>query len=171
MFYINKYLLIYGYTVTVLLFILVAYPEQCLYGLMCLQFSQYNLSLGSDIDVLNLCINNFDIPRSDSMSSDNAYIRFANILRNSKRIYTVSLDNSLKIKHRDYLYQVSCKSTTFENTGPMINSTILKVLDLKLKLEQECKLKLEKNYRLKLEEYDIHLAKWLEEGLNEICKG
>jgi hypothetical protein len=39
------------------------------------------------------------------------------------------------------------------------NSTTLKVLDLRLKLEQECRLKLEKDYLLRLEEYDLHLAK------------
>ncbi len=178
MFFIDKYLstftkildnlihhivIIYCYIVTVLLFILVAYPEQCL-CIFCSWSSEAVVELQSsrlDIDIndymLNLCINNFD---PLSLPSDNLYIRFVKFLISEKGC-TLPKYNNLYL-NSDY------GPFTVNNKEIEDKATILNILDLKLKIEQECKLKLEKNYRLKLEEYDLHLAKWLEEGLKEI---
>lgn len=172
MFYINKYLaisfaakilnkdniiLIYSYIVTMLLFILVAYHEQCLLffsswqseGAGELQFSHPNLDINNYM--LNICINNLNIL---SLPSDNLYIWFVQFLINTETGYTVPEGNYSLINSGYGGYNV-------ENKDIEVQSTILKVLDLKLKILEECTLKLENNYKLKLVDYYIELVKWL----------
>ena len=99
----------------------------------------------------NICINNFDII---SLPSDNLYIRFVKFLINTNTGYTVPNGNYSPI-NSDYGGYI------VKNKDIEVKSTILKALDLKLKIEEECILKLENNYKLKLVEYDIELIKWL----------
>jgi hypothetical protein len=97
--------------------------------------------------MLNICINNFD---HLSLPSDNLYIRFAKFLINTNTGYTVPSGTYFQINSSGYIV---------ENKDIEVKSTILKALDLKLKIEEECILKLENNYKLKLVEYDIELVK------------
>ena len=159
MFYINKCLLIkrlnkenliliYGYIVTVLLFILCLHLFYLEPGE--LQFSYPNQDINSYM--LNICINNFDII---SLPNDNLYIRFAKFLINTDKVYTVPRDNYLFLNNNySHLH-----TYVITNNKVSVKSTILKALNLKLKIEEECILKLENDYKLKLVDYNIMLAK------------
>lgn len=169
MIYINTYLailvknlnkdnliFIYCYIVTVLLLILslhLFYLEP-----VELQFSHCYLDTG--MYKLNLCINNFD---HLSLPEDNLYIRFVRHLTESDRVHTVPRDNFLRINNNYGDFHTN--KITNNNKGP---SAVLNLLDIRLKLEQECKLRLERDYQLKFEDYRLSLVKYIEEGLKEI---
>ena len=154
----DKIILIYCYIVTVLIIIIIILSLHIFFGY---PFSYDNSSLYTNIDTLSQGINNLDNSHTsitDRNVSSNLYIRFAKFLINSDKVYTISRipgPSYFKYDSSSHLHN----NTLIENNQITGQSTILKVLDLKLKLKEECKLKLEKDYRLKLKEYDLELVK------------